>query len=94
MDDGLDLPARADHARHGENARNVFFAVAGDLLEVEALEGDAEGVALQPNGSREQELGTRPERPCLCLSNEGLIEQTAKDALAEISSPLSTESPA
>ena len=38
--------------------------------------------ALQPNGSRDQELGARSERPCLCLSNEGLIEQTAKDAIA------------
>ena len=38
--------------------------------------------ALQPNGSREQELGNRPERPCLCVSNRGLIEQAAKDAIA------------
>lgn len=38
--------------------------------------------ALQPNGSREQELGNRPERPCLCVSNRGFIEQTAKDAIA------------
>ena len=37
--------------------------------------------ALQPNGSREQELGNRPERPCLCVSNRGFIEQTAKDAI-------------
>ena len=35
--------------------------------------------ALQPNGSRYQDLGNRPERPCLCLSNEGLIEQVARD---------------
>ena len=38
--------------------------------------------ALQPNGSRDQELGARSERPTLCLSNEGLIEQAAKDAIA------------
>ena len=38
--------------------------------------------ALQPNGSREQELGDRQERPCLCVSNRGLIEQTARDAIA------------
>lgn len=38
--------------------------------------------ALQPNGSRYQELGDRQERPTLCLSNRGLIEQVAKDAIA------------
>ena len=38
--------------------------------------------ALQPNGSRDQELGARSERPCLCLSSPGLVEQTAKDAIA------------
>ena len=38
--------------------------------------------ALQPNGSREQELGNRPDRPCLCVSSRGLIEQAAKDAIA------------
>lgn len=38
--------------------------------------------ALQVNGSREQELVDRPERPTLCLSNRGLVEQTAKDAIA------------
>ena len=42
MDDGLDLAPRADHARHGEDARDVALAVAGDLLEVEPLERDAE----------------------------------------------------
>ena len=50
VDDGLDLPARADHARHGEDARDVAFAVVGDLLEIKVLEGDAEGVAFQENG--------------------------------------------
>ena len=38
--------------------------------------------ALQPNGSRFQELGNRPERPTLCTSNPGFIEQAAKDAIA------------
>lgn len=38
--------------------------------------------ALQVNGSREQVLVDRPERPTLCLSNRGLVEQTAKDAIA------------
>lgn len=38
--------------------------------------------ALQPNGSRFQELGNRQERPTLCTSNPGLIEQAAKDAVA------------
>lgn len=38
--------------------------------------------ALQVNGSREQELADRPERPALCLSNRGLVEQVAKDAVS------------
>ena len=42
VDDGVDLAARADHTRHGKDARDVAFAVAGDLLEVEPLERDAE----------------------------------------------------
>ena len=37
--------------------------------------------ALQPNGSRDQgaQLGSMKNRATLCLSNRGLIEQTAKD---------------
>ena len=38
--------------------------------------------ALQPNGSRRQELSDRQERPTLCTSNPGFIEQAAKDAVA------------
>ena len=46
VDDGIDFPARADHARHGEDARDVALAVAGDLLEVEPLERHAKRRAL------------------------------------------------
>ena len=38
--------------------------------------------ALQANGSRHQDLGNRPERPTLCLSNMGLAEQAAQDHIA------------
>ena len=38
--------------------------------------------ALQPDGSRHQNLGARTERPTLCLSNTGLVEQVARDAIA------------
>ena len=37
MDDGLDLPALADHSRNGQNARDVVLAIAGDLGEVESI---------------------------------------------------------
>ena len=37
--------------------------------------------ALQPNGSRRQELGNLADRNTLCLSNEGLREQIAHDAI-------------
>ena len=37
--------------------------------------------ALQPNGSRDQLLGADSGRPCLCLSNTGLVERAANDAL-------------
>ena len=46
VDDGLDLSPRTDHPRHDEDARDVALAVAGDLLEVEPLERDAERRAL------------------------------------------------
>ena len=46
VDDGLDLAPRADHARNGEDACDVAFAVAGDLLKVKPLERDAERRAL------------------------------------------------
>ena len=39
--------------------------------------------ALQANGSREQVLGDRAERPALCLSNAGLADQAARDILAD-----------
>ena len=42
--------------------------------------------ALQPDGSRRQNLGARTERPTLCLSNTGLVEQVALDAIAELRS--------
>ena len=35
--------------------------------------------ALQPNGSREQDLSERPDRPQLCLSSWGLAYQTASN---------------
>lgn len=38
--------------------------------------------ALQPNGSRHQDLGTLSDRNTLCLANEGLREQIARDAIA------------
>ena len=38
--------------------------------------------ALQPNGSRDQNLGTRTNRPTLCLSNTGLVAQVARDTIA------------
>ena len=37
-----------------------------------------EWFALQMSGSRVQHLGRRPERPCLCLSNEELAKETAR----------------
>ena len=40
-----------------------------------------EWFALQPNGSRGQELGAPSGRPCLCLSSTGLVERTAQDAI-------------
>ena len=49
VDDGLDLAPRTDHARHGEDARDVARAVAGDLLEVEAFERNVERRALLDN---------------------------------------------
>ena len=33
--------------------------------------------ALQPDSTRELRLGSHPERPTFCLSNEGLVEETA-----------------
>lgn len=38
--------------------------------------------ALQANGSREQHLGNRAERPQLCLSSEGLAEETSRNIIA------------
>lgn len=38
--------------------------------------------ALQPNGSREQDLLDRPERMQLCLSSWGLARQTAENVIA------------
>jgi hypothetical protein len=38
--------------------------------------------ALQPNGSRKQELGSLKDRNTLCLSSEGLRAQIASDAIA------------
>ena len=42
--------------------------------------------ALQPDGSRHQNLGAKTERPTLCLSNTGLVEQVARDAIAGLRS--------
>jgi len=39
--------------------------------------------ALQANGSREQVLGDRAERPSLCLSSEGLARQAAEDIVRD-----------
>ena len=39
--------------------------------------------ALQPNGERAQDLASRPERPALCLSSEGLVRQAAQDIIAD-----------
>ena len=39
--------------------------------------------ALQPDGTRELDLGRHPERPRLCLSCEGLARQAAQDVLAQ-----------
>ena len=50
VNDGLDLSTRADHARHGEDARDIALVVACDLLEVKPLEGDTKGIALQQDG--------------------------------------------
>ena len=38
--------------------------------------------ALQPNGSRYQDLGSLKDRNALCLANEGLRDQIARDAVA------------
>ena len=32
VDDGIDFPARADHARHGEDARDVALAVVNGII--------------------------------------------------------------
>ena len=34
--------------------------------------------ALQPDSTRELHLGSHPERPTFCLSNEGLVQETAR----------------
>ena len=39
--------------------------------------------ALQPDGTRDLDLSRYPERPRLCLSNEGLARQAAADVLAD-----------
>ena len=39
--------------------------------------------ALQPYGGRAQDLASRPERPTLCLSSEGLADQAAANILAD-----------
>jgi len=59
VDGGLDLPAVADDAGVGEEARHVARPEARDLLEVEPREGAAERVAL-PEDGEPGEAGLEP----------------------------------